>query len=193
MRFLLDCDDVLLDWIDGFRKYASRELGLPIMGRPTSWDMTRWLGVSQRVVDHLIESFNNSDAFGALHPANAAEAVVPALKTAGHKLSVITSCSGDSAVGARRYHNLIAVFGPVFDEIICLPLGESKEHALRRFEPSIWVEDNYQNALTGSQLGHTPVIIRKPHNVEFEALDVECVWIDSWCDLLGAATGDAWR
>lgn len=188
---LLDCDDVLLDWIGGFREYASARLKRPVTGDPSSWHMGEWLGTSDAVAFELIEEFNASPAFGNLGPVDGAVDVVKRwvallAPLSGIRLHVVTSCSSSSAVVSMRRTNLERVFGKdAFDSIHCLDLGQSKAKVLQAWpEGTIWIEDNYKNAVMGAELGHLTYIRRGPHNAEYQELhDPRLSWFSTWHEL----------
>jgi hypothetical protein len=71
-------------------------------------------------------------------------------------------------VKGMRWNNLIARFGDVFQNVICLDLQENKSETLGKFYSvfgeCIWVEDNVNNAKAGWAEGHEAFILRRPHN-----------------------------
>lgn len=188
---LLDCDDVLLDWIGGFRTYASARLNRAVVGDPDSWHMGEWLGTSDAVAFELVEEFNSSPGFGNLGPVDGAVEVVRQWSIllgplSGLRMHVVTSCSSRKEVVAMRRANLERVFGKdTFDSVHCLDLGESKARVLQAWpEGTIWVEDNYKNAVLGADLGHKTFVRRRPHNAEYQALhDPRLTWFETWNEL----------
>jgi hypothetical protein len=184
---LVDCDDVLLDWLSGFRDFCSHALGRKIEGFPGEWKMHSWLEIEPDDVKRLILEFNDgAPEFGALPPTNNAENVIPALAADGWRFLVVTSCSASRKVVELRRRNLAAVFGDVFEDVVCLDLGTPKTDVLSTLPPSWWVEDNYRNACDGASVGHRPVMLRKKHNADFEADDRLCVWTDDWTDAIAS-------
>ena len=186
MHFMLDCDDVLLDWLTGFRKwlYASYEIHPDVRG-PSTWSLASWLGQTDERSFELIEQFNNSQAFGELLPCPDAVEGVATLRAAGHRLTVLTSCSADHHVTKLRKENLRREFDGAFDRVICLPLGESKATWLDVLRPGIWVEDNYKNALIGANAGNKTFMMRRRHNRADEATsDQRIAWLDDWRPLV---------
>ena len=182
---LLDCDDVLLNWLDGFRLYMSRELKREICERgPNSWFMHEWLGIPEDEVVPHIAAFNESHHFAELEPVpGAVEAIMALRKTA--ELHVLTSCSSDQATHDMRMLNLIKHFGPVFETLTCLDLGQSKHDHLAMHEGNVvWVEDNLKNAMLGVDLGHRTYMRRTSHNRPLEAdSDKRITWFSHWDEL----------
>ena len=66
MHLICDVDDVLLDWLGGFKGFLKKEEVPHKEGDPKDWDMTDWL----HGIDYgpLIEKFNRSKEFGELEP-----------------------------------------------------------------------------------------------------------------------------
>ena len=81
---LLDCDDVLLDWIGGFGEFLKAAKGLAIEGRPDSWDMSKWSGVSSEKTVGFINEFNTGDVgFEKLKPMTGAVESIGISKSSG--------------------------------------------------------------------------------------------------------------
>lgn len=164
---IFDCDDVLLDWNEGFCRWmgALNRIHLDPAG-PSNWDMDEWVG---QPAMPFVERFNASWTFGSLKPCKGAKKAVADLYAAGYSLHVISSCSEDERTIRNREKNLDAVFGDVFSSIICLPLGSSKHEPLSQIAKSqsqkpIWIEDNFYNAVDGADLGMSAFVMRRSHN-----------------------------
>lgn len=184
---LVDCDDVLLDWISGFSNFCKLKGLKPKGHKPSDWDMSGWLQVEPSDVKRLIHEFNEeSDMFAEIPALSDAHKIVPHLYEEGYRFVVITACSDKSHVINRRKDNLHTLFGDVFDEIHCIPTGHSKVELLQKYQSTLWVEDNYHNALAGIDTGHKSVVIRRPHNQKFEQSDNSgAVWLDDWHEIYG--------
>lgn len=190
---LLDCDDVLLNWLEGFRLYCSAKLDYDICERgPSDWVMDDWLGTEPHETIQLIEEFNASDDFAKLSPVEGAVNAINGLTAArAHgdldvRLHVLTSCSSDWDTVEMRKKNLRLYFGSVFDSVTCLDLGQSKEQILHAFDaPCVWVEDNLKNALIGVKAGHKTFMLQTSHNhrhrAEAEANGI--TWFTHWDEL----------
>ena len=106
-HFILDCDDVLLDWQTGFTTYlADRGIDLDPAG-PQVWNLAEWIGCSDEAARSWVARFNGSASFGKLAAMAGARDVVWALRAAGHTTSVLTAC-GD-AVGIPPMLSLIHI------------------------------------------------------------------------------------
>ena len=55
------------------------------------------------------------------------------------------------------------------EKIICLDTGADKDDALLPYKGSecYWVEDKYDNCLSGLKLGLTPLLMEHGHNMQF--------------------------
>lgn len=182
---LLDCDDVLLDWLGGFRMYMQGLLGRELDEKgPDSWDMSEWLGVpNDEVVEHIKEH-NAGHQFGSLLPVPGAVEAIEVLSQTSD-LHVLTSCSSDQQTWDMRYQNLREHFGPRFDSLTCLDLGQSKRDELAKYDGNVvWVEDNLKNAMLGVELGHRTYMRRTSHNRVLEPTsDKRITWFSHWNEL----------
>lgn len=186
---LLDCDDVLLDWIGGFRDWCSDKLGREIVGLPDDWHIETWLGVTEEVCVELIREHNASEHFGQLKAVEGAKAVLDKWRENPFvRLHVITSCSSGADTVQMRRGNLEREFGDIFDSIHCLDLTESKKKVLQAFKPgAMWIEDNYKNCLLGVECGHRGIMRERPHNRQFMELQGTdgVQWFSDWEQFLG--------
>ena len=161
-KILLDCDEVLLNWICAFRDYLKRDRQISCNTlSPSSWNLSEWTGLPYIETLQEIQRFNTEcPEFARLKPIDGAVQAIKELKRLGYSMDIITSCSDDEACVARRNENLFQVFGDVFDKITIVPLLKSKKAVLSEYEPSFWIEDNVQNALIGRDVGHIPIVRR---------------------------------
>lgn len=167
---IFDCDGVLLDWEADFKAWVN--LRYPEFKftsiSPTSWDLSTWIGCDKDTAFCLIQQFNQSEAFGRLPAMPYAALTLYYAKQMGHPIYVLTSCSSDPAVRRRREMNLSNLFSTKIERTICLDLGVSKQDTLQAFYtvfgPCIWVEDNFQNAMAGVEVGHHGFFLHRFHN-----------------------------
>lgn len=178
-RILFDCDDVLLDWLGGFRSFIETHHGIvPDHPAPLSWDMEAWLG--GRNPRPLIEEFNTSHHFAKLEPVAGAVEAVTTLHRRGWWIGVLTSCTVQGGgVEISRMDNLQSHFGRKIQQTWCLPLGSSKRVGLNLIAPGVYVEDNLDHAISAVSLGIKTFMVRRPHNLALESSAPLMKWVDN--------------
>lgn len=182
---ILDCDGVLLNWIGGFTAYASHRLGKDLAStEQDDFDLSAWLGLTGDETDAMIGDFNQGDGghFGRLDPLPGAREALAAAHSRGRPIFVVTSCSTLPQVIASRKANLRAVFGDIFSDIHCLDLHLDKSPVLRELGPGTWVEDKFENAIAGADIGLTSYLIRYDYNRKHEPTGIHpnLTWVDGW-------------
>lgn len=186
MKILIDCDDVLLDWQKGFRSWLQEKYSMRLdPAGPRDWSLSEWLGMSDEACLNMVKRFNFSVQFGYLNALPDARGSISHLSATGREMYVITSCGSALPTLKKRRRNLTRHFGTAFSDVINVPLGGSKQQQLASFEPSIWIEDNYANALAGVECGHHTFMMRRNHNRKDEsASDDRITWVDDWHELI---------
>lgn len=188
---LLDVDDVLLDWTGGFRDFLIANTSLnPPKEWPHGGTLSEWLGIGAAQVDSLVTRFNSSPFFARLDPCPGALYAIKTFRDLGLDITVITSC-GKSVTGARR-QNLRDVFGGDMG-VFVLELHEPKFGYLAQFDPAIWVEDRFSEALSGDVCGHDAYCFRRPHNTRDWQRGETVTWVDDWSPVIRAARSAAAR
>lgn len=140
---LLDVDNTLLDYDTEFRAWASN------------------------VYEPCYADFNQTIRFGLLPPLVDAQTIVPRLKSElGYDLVIVTACGVDDNLCSKRIQNLEHVFGPIFQSMYFIPLGESKDkvYCADRYANSIVVDDIPEHLVSAFQLGMNTAMFRRPHN-----------------------------
>lgn len=200
MHFIFDCDDVLLNWQDGFIEYIWGRGYRPNLEGPSDWNLAEWIGCTDKQARDLITYFNNSSHFGNLRPCDGAVDLLWKLKLAGHTMDVLTCCGTTHGVRYRRSMNLMEHFArpaefevrEPYSEVQILDLGASKFEALHQytrmpiFDNIIFVEDNFSHARSGVLNGIKSYCLRRSHNRKEEAVnpDSGVIWIDDFAPLL---------
>ena len=185
---LLDCDDVLLDWLTPFRRYAEEILNKPLsLEHIDGYDLTRWLGLSCREDSYtLVRDFNQGEdtEFSSLPAMPGAAETIDRFRQSGRRMFVITACSTNIQTRRMRIQNLLDRFGSVFEDVLFTDLGQSKEDHLSRLPRGDWVEDNHLNAEAGLRHGHRAIVLRDRKNRKHEpASDPALVWADTWPEI----------
>ena len=178
---LVDVDDTLLGWADGFKVFAEKELGKNLIGKPDQYCMSNWLGINKTEILNLIQDFNNNhEDFGNLKPILKAEIYLPKFKEGGYEIVAVTASSDKHKSIERRKNNLYNVFGKIFSDIHCVANAEDKKKHLQKYPPSIFVEDKIFNAEMGLEFNHKPIIIRQLHSIEHEPNYSHLTWVNDW-------------
>lgn len=185
---LLDCDDVLVDYVGGFKAFLERTLKRKLNGVPSSWGMDEWIGVHKDEVRDLIFQFNDTDiGFESLKPIKGAVKGLKILRAFDFKTAIVTSSSVHPYSVERRARNVRSVFGDLIDRLHIVPLGQSKRDILMTYTNAIWVEDNVGNAAVGAELGHRAFLMPAGHNKSVHGLGVSdpgVIHVNGWKELL---------
>jgi FMN phosphatase YigB (HAD superfamily) len=160
-RIVFDCDDVLLDWTKGFYEYLTYLGRPPSQPRPSSWDMTDWVGPDAL---ELVTDFNLSRRFELLDPCEDATSTVRLLHELNFEIVVVTACGTDNITVDRRNTNLRRIFGHAINRIICLPLGMSKAEILSSWAPGVFIDDHLNHVQAAHELGYASYLMTRPHN-----------------------------
>lgn len=162
---LTDVDSVLLNYDAGFFTFASKKgFGqLPFDGH-ASYEQK--LNTNSETIQQLIEDFSKSIAFANLPVFRDAKEHLALLSSCGYRFIAVTAPGNTEHVVSKRIANLKTHFGDVFDDVICLPVGSSKEQVLSQWAGSkrLWIEDHPEHAVVGSKLGLRTVLIDHEYN-----------------------------
>ena len=166
---LTDCDGVLLNWESHFDEWMNSNGYYMKPDNRGHYDICLRYGLAKPRKDELVRAFNESAVIGFLPPHRDAVKYVRKLhEEYGYVFRVITSLSKLSFANYLRVRNLREVFGTAIEQVICLDTGADKDEALEpyRGRNMFWIEDKPQNALVGSNVGLTSILMLHDHNVE---------------------------
>lgn len=168
---LVDADGVLLNWEYSFDIWMSQHGFEKVKGRELTYNIGKRYGISDEQGKKLIKMFNESAAIGFLPPLRDAMHYVKRLhEEHGYIFHCITSLSSDTNAQKLREMNLKKLFGDTtFESIVCLETGSDKDDALEKYKGSglWWIEDKYDNALAGKEIGLRSILMEHGHNMEF--------------------------
>jgi len=167
MNIYLDCDEVLLNTAIAHVFFLKKHYGVSVDPHiyPSCWSFRNEKIKSYEVSTSL---FTHSEEFSKVSPVPFAKEGIEVLKKQKHKLFVVTSISDCEEVKKRRKDNLEAVFGPVFENITCLPLGHNnKRQYYENVEPGVVIDDSFHNILLALECGHIPVFVSIRQNQEW--------------------------
>lgn len=178
---LVDIDDCTLEYSSRLREYVNDKHNKHIVGLSQEWDVQKWLDLGDEEGLSLINEFADSWAFGTLDPMPGAVKVLNELARSGIKILAVSSCGNNDIRSKLRFANLYNVFGPIFEEITLVGLGESKEAHIQRiyenYNVLAFVDDRLSNLLHAKKLGIPCVLFKQPHN----RADRNIVDYDAFC------------
>lgn len=181
---LVDVDDTLLNWREGFFAYAASHNQYPMPGSEDQFIMSNVFDMCREEADDFVTSFNGGHwRFGALSALDDAKTVLTNLnKNYGYRFVAISSCLNKPMVLALRKVNLYHTFGDIFDDVFCLDYNEKKEDYLSQHAPTIWVDDRSEQANAGIKTGHKTFLLNKPWN---EHVDVheDVIRCNDWFEI----------
>ncbi len=168
---LVDCDGVLLNWEYAFDVWMQQHGFKKVPGGDLNYNIGKRYGIDSDQGKKLIKMFNESAAIGFLPPLRDAMYYVKRLhEEFGYVFHCITSLSTDPSAQKLREMNLAKLFGDtVFEKVICLDTGADKDEALAHYKDTgcWWIEDKYDNALVGHNLGLNSLLVEHGHNMHF--------------------------
>lgn len=168
---LTDADGVLLKWNEAFEKFMATR-GFPRNpGTENDYSIAvRFKGADDVMAHELVREFNESALVAELEPFADSVTYVKKLADKGFRFTVVTSISDAPAAAVYRTQNLKAIFGDVFDEIICIKMGASKAATLQRWlgKGYFWIEDHMRQAEAGYEAGLRTVLISHPYNAHYK-------------------------
>jgi len=189
---LTDIDGAVLDWEWAFNIWMHEHGFEEVPGAKLNYDMAVRYGIPRDQVVKLIRIFNESAAIGFLPPMRDAMYYIKRLhEEHGYKFHAITSLSLDPNAQKLREMNLHKLFGStVFERIVCLDTGASKDAALAEYKDTrlYWIEDKWENAEAGLYAGLKPLVLEHGHNMyEFHR---EITILKNWKAIYYHITGE---
>ena len=163
---LTDCDGVLLDWVKQFDAWMKHKGYTANESLPDEKHHRESIyGISKDESLRCTQTFNESAWIMDLQPINDAYHGVRKLKDKGYDFHVITAFGTDPYARQLRLMNLWKVFG---DDAIDKFTGTDfqnitggKRKALSHYRDSglYWIEDRFESALLGLELGLKPILL----------------------------------
>lgn len=180
MQVILDCDGVLLNWktafIDwmientffrGFDSWPEESYDFHVFAQ-----LPDGSAFPKALEKPLMNIFNETHHIKKLPPIPGAVKAVQKLHEAGAVIKVVTSFSDKYESMRMREKNLIDVFGHVFQDIVGLPLRESKLNYLSKQDiNSVFVDDLPQHITSALEAGlhpHNIFMVAHPYNAGYE-------------------------
>ena len=164
-KILTDCDGVLLNWEESFHQWmTARGYNKVQYG---TYDLAVAYDLHKDHKHDVVREFNASAWMCCLPQFRDALSGVARLVEAGYVFDVITSMSLDPYAKRLRQQNLDTLFGAApWNKLVCLDTGADKDAALEPYRDSgmFWIEDKWENAVLGADLGLRSVLITHDHN-----------------------------
>jgi FMN phosphatase YigB (HAD superfamily) len=166
---LTDADGTIVNWNQAFEKFMESQ-GLPrIPGTEDEYSISVRHNIPAQTAMSYVQQFNESSAIANLEPFADSVEYVGRLAELGFRFIVVTCISDHPSAQYHRTQNLHSLFGDVFDEIHCIPLGASKANILLNWADTgfFWIEDHMRQAEAGYEAGLNTVLIDHPYNSHY--------------------------
>lgn len=162
---ITDLDGTVFAFNDHFERWALGA-GYPIktgvLGQ--TYDFQDLFDHEIDVQEFLDEFFGNDETFLSFPALRGCVEPIQRLKERGWDFVGITACDDRAGFAELRSRNFRSLFGFDLSAIHVTGYSGTKEHALKLYEPTIWVEDNFHYATLGAELGHSVFLIDHPYN-----------------------------
>lgn len=163
MIILHDIDDTVLAAGDSMQRYFADEHDLITDLRLRDHhNMPEVYSIDVPTTLDLITQFQRSPSLTDMVPEPCAQVVLPDLYRRGFRFIAI-SASLEETSAVRKQH-LEDTFGFRWEAVLCVGLVLCKRDALRRYPPSVWVDDLSRHAFAGAEIGHRSFMLDRLHN-----------------------------
>ena len=183
---ITDCDGVLLDWAFAFKVWMADQGYIRLPDSDHHFSMAKQFGISEKESLGKVNEFNQTGALGFIPAFRDSVEYVTRLHREGWKFEVISMIGPDKYAQRLRQHNLVHLFGDIFDYIYCAgDFTKPKRDILEeRYKGKnyIWVEDRLDYAKDGEDVGLNTFMMDHPYNREYNGQRV-----NNWKELYDAA------
>lgn len=186
---LSDCDGVMCDWEGDFRKWMQSR-GHKLKYSDSYHLHHHFHDLEHGDIEQYVNEFCASDAIRNLSPYLDAQKYIEKLyKQHGYKFRVITSIGSESETRKRREQNLNDLFGDAIESVICLDVGAEKDLILEPYRGTgmFWIEDKYENFVSGLKLGLTSILVSQEYNKHIKLR--QGLRAQDWRDIYKIITG----
>jgi len=188
---LVDIDGVCLDWEYAFDVYMQQHGFNKVEGGALKYSISARYNITDDQGHRLIKIFNESAHIGFLPPLRDAMYYVKRLhEEHGYVFHAITSLSRDTNACELRRMNLQKLFGKTaFEKFVFLDTGADKDEALEPYRDTgcYWIEDKYENCLTGLKVGLKSILMEHGHSLDFN--HPEILKVKNWKEIYEIVTG----
>lgn len=187
---ILDCDEILLNHLGGFKNFVKKYYDIETIGEPVQYNLQEWLQCDGEQVMDLLKNFNfYSTEFGLLEPMDRYTVQnMKALRLENPDVAfIVVTKSGTFGHGeVLRKVNLINVFGDIFDDIIILENYQSKRGTYNKLKEQYdivtVVDDHLANIDVAHSLNLKTVILKCAHN-EKSLNDPQYNFVHNWLQM----------
>lgn len=179
---LTDCDGVLMNWEYAMNVWMQSQGYEIVKDGQEHYDMGDRYGLTHFEKKKLVRQFNESAAIGFLPPLRDAMYYVDLLhRKHGYTFHMITSLSLDESAQKLRIQNTQKLFGETaFTKFIFADTGADKDDVLEPYRDTglLWLEDKFQNAELGNDLGLESILVEHAHNMHNTTFPTFARWKD---------------
>ena len=185
-KIVLDVDGVLLSFMPAYDEAAKAVLGRDITIHKDEYQQDYYhlgkrVDCSLEDVDKILIYMQTSGMYERLKPLAGAREALDAIKEAGFHITVVTALPEHAK--EMRLKNLKDVLDFVPDEIICVGMGKSKEQALRKVAPDVFIDDRIDYLVSAPFVHHLVWCDQKEAQKERDSLvDVHVHSLKEWSD-----------
>ena len=179
---LTDCDGVLMNWEYAMNVWMQSQGYEIVDDGQQHYDMGDRYDLSHFDKKMLVRRFNESAAMGFLPPLRDAMYYVDLLhRKHGYTFHMITALSNNEHAQKLRIQNCKKLFGnTAFTQFIFCDTGADKDEVLEPYRDTglIWIEDKFQNAELGNDLGLESILVEHAHNMHNSTFPTFARWKD---------------
>ena len=179
---LTDCDGVLMNWEYAMNVWMQSQGYEIVDDGQQHYDMGDRYDLSHFDKKMLVRRFNESAAMGFLPPLRDAMYYVDLLhRKHGYTFHMITALSNNEHAQQLRIQNCKKLFGETaFTQFIFCDTGADKDEVLEPYRDTglIWIEDKFQNAELGNDLGLESIMVEHAHNMYNTTFPTFARWKD---------------
>ena len=171
--FIVDCDNVLLNWIDHFLVWAKKV-------RPNDLKRTDVAYLANSIPREIIMEFNESPEFGRLVEIPGSVSGMKRLKKL-LPVHVLTCCGKSPVTRNNREVNLRRFFEDSIDKYIIQSLGAPKAPVISRYHvDSIVIDDDVSYCISSKRSGYTTIMLTTPYNAFYDCSILGIIRCSNW-------------
>lgn len=187
---LVDFDGVCVSWERPFAFWMlDNGYGMP---RNDEYELHTKYGISETESRLITKMFNESSAMSRLPPLRDSVKYIRKLhEEYGKVFHCISAVPSLPSVYEARWKNIKALFGETpFERLILCDRSANKAEHLARYKDSgcLWVEDLMGNAIKGTELGLTSLLMDHKYNKDYSHPGVTRV--QNWKDIYDIVSGE---